>query len=57
MEVYTKVRLMDDACTVIRSLDERDNVVWSVLLVGLRQRGQAQRGLIYSKEFITMCHT
>lgn len=57
VEVYTKVGFMDDACTVFWSLDESDNVVWNVLLVGTQQNGQAQRGHIYFKEFITMGRT
>ncbi|XP_077227886.1 pentatricopeptide repeat-containing protein At2g33680-like [Tasmannia lanceolata] len=53
VELYAKWGVLNDACKVFWNLEGRDNVVWSTLLAGFHQSGDAEGGLNLWLEYIS----
>ncbi|KAL5989971.1 hypothetical protein ACLOJK_010866 [Asimina triloba] len=53
VNVYAKWGAMDDACGVFWKLEEKDEVVWSILLAGFHNSGDAEQGLNFCMRFIS----
>lgn len=53
VDMYARWGCLSDACKVFWSLEERDNVVWSTLLAGFCQSGDAEEGLKLCLEFVS----
>ncbi|XP_042484680.1 pentatricopeptide repeat-containing protein At3g03580-like isoform X3 [Macadamia integrifolia] len=53
VDAYSKLRALYDASKVSCSLEEKDNVVWSTLLSGFHQFGDAKQGLTLYLEYLS----
>ncbi|XP_058095319.1 pentatricopeptide repeat-containing protein At2g33680-like [Magnolia sinica] len=53
VDIYAKWGAMNDACRVFSSLELKNDVVWSILLAGFHQSGNAEKGLDFFMQFIS----